>query len=321
MMPPDGIHRLGHTKDDPDRPTMTVVGCGGAGCNTLARAFERGWVLGHHVAVNTDVQHLLGTKAHRKVLIGRQTTGGRGTNMDMALGEAACRESHDQLDLVIQETDIVVILAGLGGGTGSGAAPMVADMARQRGSLAISLSTLPFSVEGPTRRDNASVSQASLARSTDLSVVVPNDHLLDDGPGLSLLEAFSMADEALLEPVRLLRRLLTRDDMPWVRTALNGAGAAHLGRGESNDRRGYENALDDALASLFPPVDPGTCGRALVMFQTGPDGPDDHHLLEMVRSVHLSMERNARTLWGVHRDESMEGRFRVVVMLAPSPKR
>jgi cell division protein FtsZ len=277
--------------------------------------------MGHHVAVNTDAQHLLGTKAHRKVLIGRQTTGGRGTNMDMALGEAACHESRDQLESVIRETDIVVVLAGLGGGTGSGAAPMVADMARRRGSLAISLSTLPFSVEGSTRRDNAAVSQGSLSRSTDLSLVVPNDDLLETGPCLGLLEAFTLADEALLEPVRLLRRLLTRDDMPWVTTALNGAGAAHMGRGESDARRGFGKALDDAMASLFPPVDVGTCGRALVMFHAGPDGPDDHQLLELVRSVHLSMERNGRTLWGVHRDEAMEGRLRSVVMLAPSPKR
>ncbi len=320
----DGIHRMGQGAggpDRPDRPSMAVVGCGGAGCNTLARASERGWTLGRHVAVNTDAQHLLSTRAHRKILIGRQTTGGRGTNMDIALGEMACHEDRDQLHGVLAEIDIVIILAGLGGGTGSGVAPVMAKIARERGSFAISLSTLPFSVEGSTRRDNAMVSKANLAQHADLSMVVPNDTMLESGSNLSLLDAFAMADDSLLEPVRLLRRLLTREDMPWVRTALNGAGAAHLGRGESDRRRGYAKALDGALASIFPPVDPNACSRALVMFHAGSDEPDDRSLLEMVRSVHLSMDPGARTLWGVHRDDLMEDRLRAVVMLATKPKR
>ena len=320
----DGIHRMGQGAggpDRPDRPSMAVVGCGGAGCNTLARASERGWTLGRHVAVNTDAQHLLSTRAHRKILIGRQTTGGRGTNMDIALGEMACHEDRDQLHGVLAEIDIVIILAGLGGGTGSGVAPVMAKMARERGSLAISLSTLPFSVEGSTRRDNAMVSRANLAQHADLSMVVPNDTMLESGSNLSLLDAFAMADDSLLEPVRLLRRLLTREDMPWVRTALNGAGAAHLGRGESDRRRGYVKALDGAIASIFPPIGPNECSRALVMFHAGSDEPDDRTLLEMVRSLHLSMDPSARTLWGVHRDDLMEDRLRAVVMLATKPKR
>ncbi len=320
----DGIHRMGQGAggpDRPDRPSMAVVGCGGAGCNTLARASERGWTLGRHVAGKTDAQHLLSTRAHRKILIGRQTTGGRGTNMDIALGEMACHEDRDQLHGVLAEIDIVIILAGLGGGTGSGVAPVMAKIARERGSLAISLSTLPFSVEGSTRRDNAMVSRANLAQHADLSMVVPNDTMLESGSNLSLLDAFAMADDSLLEPVRLLRRLLTREDMPWVRTALNGAGAAHLGRGGSDRRRGYAKALDGAIASIFPPIGPNACSRALVMFHAGSDEPDDRTLLEIVRSLHLSMDPGARTLWGVHRDDLMEDRLRAVVMLATKPKR
>ena len=317
----DGIHRMGQGADGPNRPSMAVVGCGGAGCNTLARASERGWTLGNHVAVNTDAQHLLSTRAHKKILIGRQVTGGRGTNMDISVGEQACHEDRDQLHGVLAEIDIVIILAGLGGGTGSGAAPVMAKMARERGSFAISLSTLPFSVEGSTRRDNAMVSQANLAQHADLSMVVPNDTMLESSSNLSLLDAFALADENLLEPVRLLRRLLTLEDMPWVRTALNGAGAAHLGRGESDGRRGYVKALDGALASIFPPIGPNACSRALVMFHAGSDEPDDRTLLDMVRGLHLSMDPGARTLWGVHRDDLMEDRLRAVVMLATKPKR
>ncbi len=317
----DGIHRMGQGADSPDRPSMAVVGCGGAGCNTLARASERGWTLGNHVAVNTDAQHLLSTRANKKILIGRQITRGRGTNMDIAVGEKACHEDRDQLHAVLAETDIVIILAGLGGGTGSGVAPVMAKMARKRGSFAISLSTLPFSVEGSTRRDNAMVSQANLAQHADLSMVVPNDTMLESSSNLSLLDAFALADESLLEPVRLLRRLLTREDMPWVRTALNGAGAAHLGLGGSDRRRGYGKALDGALASIFPPIGPNACSRALVMFHAGRDEPDDRTLFEMVRGLHLSMDPGARTLWGVHRDDLMEDRLRAVVMLATKPKR
>jgi cell division protein FtsZ len=316
-----GIYRLGSDTRYPGRPSMIVVGCGGAGCNMLARATERGWDLGHHVAVNTDAQHLLSTCADSKVLLGRRTTGGRGANNDLATGEAACKESQGHLEGVMAEADIVVILAGQGGGTGSGAAPVVAEMARRRGSMAISLSTAPFSVEGSARRDNALVGVENLAIASDVSVVLPNDRLLEGSPSLSLVEAFKAADEALLEPVLLLQRMLTRDDLARLRTALRDAGAAHLGAGESNRRRGYGRAVDDALGSLHPPVASRECGRALVLFHAGTEGPDDAALVEMVRSVHLSMSPGGRTLWGVHRAGEMEGRLRAVVLMVRTPKR
>jgi cell division protein FtsZ len=316
-----GIYRMGSESRYPGRPSITVVGCGGAGCNMLARASERGWDLGHHVAVNTDAQHLLSTCAHSKVLLGRKTTGGRGANNDLAVGEAACRESQVHLEGVMAEADIVVILAGQGGGTGSGAAPVVAETARRRGSMTIALSTIPFSVEGSTRRDNAHVGSTNLARSADVSLVLPNDRLLEASPSLSLVDAFRAADEALLEPVLLMQRLLTRDDMARLRTALRGTGAAHLGSGESNRRRGFGRAVDDALANVHPAVDPRECLRAMVLFHAGLEGPDDDHLLEMVRTVHLSLGPRARTLWGVHRSQGMEGKLRSLVLLAPAPKR
>ncbi len=316
-----GIHRLGSEVRFPGRPTMTIVGCGGAGCNILARAKERGWALGHHVAVNTDAQHLLTTCSDNKVLIGRKTTGGRGANNDIATGEAACRESHGHLAGVVSDTDIVVVLAGQGGGTGSGAAPVIAEMARQRGSMTISLSTIPFSVEGTIRRDNAEVGISNLARASDVSMVLPNDHLLERFPTMSLIDAFKAADEALLEPVRLLKMMMTRDDIARLRTALVDAGTAHFGRGESNAKRGYGKAMDDALANVYPPVGLRECGRAIMLFHAGPGDPVDEQLLEMVRMIHLSMKPRARTLWGVHRDVEMEGRLRAVVMVAPEPKR
>ncbi len=316
-----GIHRLGSQDRYPGRPSMVVLGCGGAGCNILARAAERGWALGRHVAVNTDAQHLLTTCADSKVLLGRQTTRGMGANNDLATGETACRESLDHLEAVVRETDIVVILAGQGGGTGSGAAPLLAETARRRGSMAISLSTLPFSVEGSVRRDNAQVGTANLARSSDISLVLPNDHLLDAAPSLSLMEAFRSSDEALLEPVRLLRSMLTLDDIPRLRTAMGGAGSVHLGRGGSNGRRGYGRAMDDAVSGLYPAAVLRDCSRALVLFHAGPDEPADEELLEMVRTLHLGLGEGARTMWGVHREGAMEGHLRAVVMVAPSPKR
>ncbi len=314
------IYRLGGDAETPARPTMTVVGCGGAGCNTLARAAERGWVLGHHVATNTDAAHLLSTKAHHKVLLGIQTTRGLGANMDVALGERACRETQDALGEAMGEADIVVILSGLGGGTGTGAAPVVAQIAKKCGSLAISLSTLPFSVEGSTRLTNAKVGRASLALSSDMSLVLPNDHLLDAFPSLSLLDAFSAADEALLEPVNLLRRLLTVEDMPVLHRAFKGVGASHMGKGESNRRRGYQAALDEALVGMYPPIPVRACDRALVMFHAGEGEPEDGDLQEMARSLHLAMADGAQTLWGVTRDRAMDDRLRAVVVIAPGPQ-
>ena len=181
--------------------------------------------------------------------------------------------AHHEPDF--READVVVVLAGLGGGTGSGAAPVVAEMARRRGAMAIALSTLPFSVEGTTRKDNAAIGQTNLARCSDMSVVMPNDHLLETSPNLSLVEAFRTADDSLLEPVRLLRRLLTRGDMPRLRTALDRTGRVHLGRGESNRALGYGGALEEALARLHPPTVPRACDRGLIMFRAGLEGPDE----------------------------------------------
>lgn len=312
-----GIHRLGdRAGEGAQRPRMALLGCGGGGCNTLDRAMECGWELGHHVALNTDAQHLLSTRAHTKLLLGRELTRGRGTNMDIALGEQACREARSQISRVMASTDIVVILAGLGGGTGSGGAPVLVELARRAGTLSIALTTLPFSVEGCTRRDNAMVGQASLASKADVSVVLPNDHLLEGSPSLSLLEAFRATDEALLEPVRLLQRLMTLDDLPRVRTALKGLGAVHMGSAESIGGRDLGQALREAVDRLYPPVNLPGCTRALVMFRAGPDGPTDEELSELVRSLHLSLRRSARTLWGVVREDEMEGRLRVVVMVA-----
>jgi cell division protein FtsZ len=320
-MKTEGITRLGEGPSSQERPTMTVVGCGGAGCNTLGRAAERGLQLGSHVACNTDAQHLLTTRAHRKVLLGRMTTYGRGANADIALGERACLEASGKVREALVKSDVCVILSGLGGGTGSGAAPVVAGIARKSGSLTLSMSTLPFSIEGSTRRSNAKVGQAALALEADLSVVLPNDKLLETSPNLGLLEAFRVADESLLEPVRLLRRVLTSGDVVHLRRVFRRAGPAHLGRGRSNRRRGYGRALADAIADIYPPVAPRACDRALVFFETAPSGPRDRELLEYVRSLHLSMTEGAETLWGIHRDPSMAEDIVAVLMLAAGPKR
>jgi len=311
-----GIYRLGGGSEGRQRPTMTIVGCGGAGCNTLARAAECGMLLGTHVAANTDAQHLLGARAHRKVLLGRMTTYGRGANADIALGERACEEARALLEEVLGDADIVVVLSGLGGGTGSGASPVIADVARKSGAIALSMATLPFAIEGSTRRANAEVGQAMLARRSDISVVMPNDRLLEETPTIGLLEAFRAADEALLEPVMLLRGMITMDDLVALRRVLKGAGVAHLGKGRSTRNAGWGGALEAAVSDVFPPVPVKVCRRALVLFKAGPHGPGDEELVELVRSLHLAMPPEAETAWGVQRDPSLDDELQVVVLLA-----
>ena len=311
-----GIYRLGGGSEGQQRPTMTIVGCGGAGCNTLARAAECGMLLGTHVAANTDAQHLLGARAHRKVLLGRMTTYGRGANADIALGERACEEVRALLEEVLEDADIVVVLSGLGGGTGTGASPVIADVARKAGAIALSLATLPFSIEGSTRLANAEVGRAMLARRSDVSVVMPNDRLLEETPTIGLLDAFRAADEALLQPVMLLRDMITIDDLVALRRVLKGAGAAHLGRGRSNRAAGWVDALAAALTAVYPPVPVRACRRAMVLFSTGTGEPADGELAELVRSLHLAMPPGAETAWGVHRDPALHDEVQVVVLLA-----
>ncbi len=170
--------------------TIKVVGCGGAGTNTITRCFGEGINGAELISINTDAQHLLLAQAPYKILIGRHLTRGLGAGSLPQVGEEAAKESEQDIRDAITPSDMVFVTCGLGGGTGTGCAPIVAQIAREVGALTIGVVTLPFGVEGQVRMDNAEAGLKRLREVCDTVIVIPNDKLLDIVPNLALNAAF-----------------------------------------------------------------------------------------------------------------------------------
>jgi len=177
---------------------IRVIGCGGGGSNTIDRLSDCGIQGAELFAINTDAQHLLHVNADRRFLIGRRTTRGLGAGSLPAIGEEAAMENIDEIRAAVEGADMVFVTCGLGGGTGTGASPIVAEAAKEAGALTISIVTLPFSAEGAIRMANADAGLKRLREVSDTVIVVPNDKLLDVVPNLSLQAAFKVADEVLM---------------------------------------------------------------------------------------------------------------------------
>ena len=174
---------------------ITVVGCGGAGGNTVTRMSDAGIHGATLVAANTDAQHLATeVDADTKILIGRQRTGGRGAGSVPKIGEEAAQENLEDISRHVDDSDMVFITAGLGGGTGTGSAPVVAQAAQDAGALTIAIVTIPFTAEGERRRANADAGLERLRAVADTVIVIPNDRLLDYAPNMPLQDAFKICD-------------------------------------------------------------------------------------------------------------------------------
>ncbi|HHI30305.1 MAG TPA: cell division protein FtsZ, partial [Candidatus Methanoperedenaceae archaeon] len=192
------------------KTNICVIGCGGAGTNTIQRMEEEGIDGAEIYAINTDAQHLLDARISNKVLIGRNKTRGLGAGSLPQVGENAAEESRDDIKELVDGADMVFITCGLGGGTGTGSSPIVAELARDTGALTISIVTLPFQAEGVIRRNNAEAGLERLRDVSDTVIVVPNDRLLDIVPRLPLQAAFKVADEVLMRAVKGITELITK---------------------------------------------------------------------------------------------------------------
>jgi cell division protein FtsZ len=218
---------------------IAVIGCGGGGSNTITRIMEEGVHGARLVAINTDAQHLIRTKADHRILIGRQRTRGLGAGSIPQVGEEAALETEDEIKSAVDGCDMVFITTGLGGGTGTGAAPIIAKAARDEGALTIAVVTLPFTAEGAIRMENAEAGLERLRDVADTVIVVPNDRLLEVVPRLPLYAAFKVADEVLMRAVKGITELITMPglvnlDFADVRTVMERGGVAMIGMGESD---------------------------------------------------------------------------------------
>ncbi|MCD6522357.1 MAG: cell division protein FtsZ [Candidatus Diapherotrites archaeon] len=304
---------------------IKVVGTGGSGNNTLLRLNEVGVEGAEVIAMNTDAQHLIVTPADKKLLLGKGVTRGLGAGSDPELGEAATKESIPDITKILSGADMVFVTCGLGGGTGTGSAPIIAQVAKDQGALTVGVVTLPFSVEGRRRMENALSGLKKLRKEADTVIVIPNDKLLEIVPDLPINAAFKVADEILVNAVKGITELITKPglvnlDFADVRAVLSNGGAAMIGLGESelegdSEGRALE-AVEDALNSPLLDIDVSEATRALVNVSGGADMTLREAEM-IVEAVASKIHSNAHIIWGAMIDEEMKrNRLQAMVVIA-----
>lgn len=234
---------------------IKVIGVGGGGNNAINRMIEAGLKGVQFIAINTDKQALYSSKAETKINIGEKLTKGLGAGANPDVGQKAAEESHDDLNKIIQGADMVFVTAGMGGGTGTGAAPVVAKIAKEQGILTVGVVTKPFTFEGKRRRDQADLGIKYLKKYVDSLVIVPNDKLLQiSEKQTSMIEAFRMADDVLRLGVQGISDLiadagLINLDFADVKTIMSDKGIAHMGVGRGKGDSRVVDAVKEAIES------------------------------------------------------------------------
>ena len=303
---------------------ICIVGAGGSGSNTLDRLFELGIQGVNLVAMNTDAKHLLHVRANKKVLLGKKTSKGRGAGSNPVIGEESAKESVEDIKEAMKDASTVFITCGLGGGTGTGSAPIIAEAAKAAGALTVAVVTLPFTSEGKIRMDNAVAGLDKLKKHTDTLIVIKNDKLLNLVPDLPLNTAFKVCDEVLAGSVKGIAELVTKSglvnvDYADLRTILSDAGFAVIGLGEASLDAKQEDrariAVETALNSPLLDADVSTSTRALINVIGG----EDMSLKEaeyVVAETSRRINQDAHIIWGARVDQNIKkSSMRVLVVL------
>jgi cell division protein FtsZ len=298
---------------------IRVVGVGGAGCNAVNRMIEAGLRGVEFVAINTDRQALEESEADVRIPVGMELTRGLGTGGDLGLGEQALRESEEQVRRALRGSDLVFIAAGEGGGTGSGAAPAVAKIARELGALTVAVVTRPFGFEGNRRTRIADEGLSRLQEAADTVIIIPNDRLMAVlDRGTSMVDAFKVADDLLRQGVQGICDMITLPglinlDFADVRTIIRGAGTALLGIGYAG---GGNKASEAALAAIASPLleTPIDGAKGILLGITG--GPDLSlvDVGEAARVVSDAADPDANIIFGAVIDPQLKGKVKITVI-------
>ncbi|MEM0073886.1 MAG: cell division protein FtsZ [Thermoplasmatales archaeon] len=301
--------------------SIKIVGCGGGGSNTVNRCMEEGVYGAEMIAANTDAKHLLTIKAHRKILLGKRTTRGLGAGAIPQVGEECAREAEDDIINALGRVDIAFVTAGMGGGTGTGSAPVVAEIAKRQKALVISVVTLPFTSEGRVRMENALYGLEKIRRNSDTTIVIPNDKLLQLVPRLPLDQAFKVADGILMEALKGLTEIITKPglvniDYADIKTIMSGGGVAMIGIGESDasGQNKVEQAVEEAISSPLIEADISDAKGALIRV-VGDDQMSVAEAEGAVRLVQQKVSPSARIIWGASIDPTLKGTIKVLVVL------
>jgi len=301
--------------------TIKVIGIGGGGCNAVNRMIEAGLTGVDFFAINSDVQALRNSLTENTIHIGKGMTRGLGAGANTTLGREAADESRDDLGMVLDGADLVFITAGMGGGTGTGAAPVIAELARESGALTIAVVTKPFAFEGKKRMQLAENGIAELEAKVDTLITIPNERILQViEKKTPLNEAFAYADDVLRQGIQGISDLITQPglinlDFADVKTIMTDAGSAMMGIGEGTGEHRAADAAQKAIAS--PLLETTIDGARGVIFNiTG--GPDMamYEVNEAAEMISRAVDNDAQIIFGASIDPNMTGKVRVTVLAA-----
>ncbi len=298
---------------------IKIMGIGGGGGNSLSRMREIGIKGGELIAINTDAQDLLYANADQKILIGRELTQGLGAGSNPQIGQEAAKESESEIKKRITGSDMIFITCGLGGGTGTGAAPVVAGIAKKQGALTIAIVTLPFTIEGKKRIENAMNGLEKLESIVDTLIVIPNDKLLELAPDLPLQTAFKIADEVLTNAVKGVTELVTKTglvnlDFADVKTVMVNGGVSLIGMGESDSQNRAIEAVEKAINNPLLDVDISNATGALVNVIGGPNMSLDEYKT-IIGAVGEKLSPDAKLIGGAQIAEDMDKSIRVLLIV------
>ena len=298
---------------------IRVIGTGGGGNNTVNRMCEVGIKGAMTIAVNTDAQDLLYTSADKKILIGKDVTKGLGAGSIPKIGEEAARESEGDIKEAVKGCDMVFVTCGLGGGTGTGSAPVIAEIGKKCGCLTVAVVTLPFAMEGQRRYENAVIGLEKLENIVDTLIVIPNDKLLELAPDLPLHTAFKVADEILTNAVKGIAELVTKAglvnlDFADIRAVMGNGGVALIGVGESDTENRAVEAVEKSVNNPLLDVDISGANGALINVAGGPDMTLDE-ARKVVETVSERLDEDAKIIWGAQISEDLKNTIRTLLII------
>jgi len=303
-----------------DKARIKVIGVGGAGNNAVNRMIDASLSGLDFLAVNTDAQALEGAKAANKIQIGSRCTKGLGAGADPEIGRKAIEEDRETVAESIDGADMVFVTAGMGGGTGTGAAPIVAEIAQEKGALTVAIVTKPFTFEGKKRMGKAMLGIEELRSRVDTMIVIPNQRLIEIvEKGTTLTEAFLMADETLLHATRGISDLITvpgiiNCDFADVRTVMKGRGEALMGTGRGT---GDSGGLDAASAAINSPLLENTCISGAKGVLVNVCGGPEMTLTQVNDATNVIYEAagsDAEIIFGAVLDQTLKDEIRVTVI-------
>ena len=299
-------------------PRIVIVGAGGAGNNTVNRLYNIGVDGAETVAINTDRQHLEMIEADTKILVGKSLTNGLGAGGDPNMGERATEMAQGTIKEVLGEADLVFVTAGMGGGTGTGAAPVVSKIAKDQGAIVVGMVSTPFNVER-ARTVKAEEGLERLRNEADSIIVLDNNRLLDYVPNLPIGKAFSVMDQIIAETVKGISETITQPslinlDYADMSAIMNKGGVAVMLVGETQDKNKTEEVVKDAMNHPLLDVDYRGASGGLVHITGGPDLTLDE-AEGIASNITDRLEANANVIWGARIQEEYKGKVRVMAIM------